>query len=253
MQEDLARGSTGSEQAPPREPSAANGVVLQQILHFVKQEQCARIVADQALRKPELGEPLPARRLVAEFVHLSDAVEGRAQSGREYLAELRLAGAGRSIKQNVDAWFVAAQRTLQQIFYVVSIYGEVIEVRPFEIGRRRGVQKQTGDIDAGVAGCSGQTSEPVGDFNVTVVFNRDESRTDQWRDVTQAGLDGVCGQAKNQGHCPAAEIERVHCFARRREDVVDHGLESRVGLVAQQQFKDVEIRPIESCRLPEPL
>ncbi len=40
------------------------------------------------------------------------------------------------------------------------IGGDMVEIGPFEVGRRRDVQKQTGDINAPVARRGGDATEP---------------------------------------------------------------------------------------------
>ncbi len=233
------------ERSGPEHAEPAEGV-SEQVFHLVEEEERTPVPGNQALRQPEFLEPLLARRLVSVIVGFADAVEGHAEPCGERLAELRLAGAGRTVEEDVDARRAVVERAPQQLLDVVAVGGDMAEIRPFEFGRRRDIEKQTGDVDVPVAGCRGEAAEPALHLQVAVVVDGHEPGADQRRTGVQTGLNRPDLQTENQGHCPAVLIECEHGPAGRIEDVVDHGLEQRVGFVAQQQFEDVDIRSSEA-------
>ena len=252
MHEDLGRRLAGPGRPQRSEQSETAEGALEQVFHLVEQEQRPPVVGDQALGEPEFLESLAARRLIAVIVRFADAVEGCTEPRRQRLAEFRLAGAGRPVKQNVDARRPTVQRAFHQLLDMVPGIGDMVEIRPFEIARRRDIQEQARDVDVPVAGRGREATESSRDCKVAIVVDGDKPRADERRTVPQAGLDPVCCQTEKQRHRPAAEIEHVHGWTGTLENVVDHRLEDRVRLVAQQQFEDVQIRPIETCRLSEP-
>ena len=59
-------------------------------------------------------------------------------------------------------------------------------------------------------------------------------------------------QAEKQGRRAATQVEDMSGWSGTLEYVVHHRLENFVCLVAQQQFEDVEIFPIGTCRVAGP-
>ena len=88
------------------------------------------IPGEEALGEAELLEPLAAQGLVAFIVRFADAVQSHAETLGQHLAELGLAGSRRPVQENVHPRCTGVESAFQHSFDVVSITGDVVEVRP---------------------------------------------------------------------------------------------------------------------------
>ena len=157
----------GREQAP-EEPQTREGI-RKQVLHLVEEEERPAVPGDQALGEPELLQPLATAGLVAVVVRFPDAVEVHPEPSGQHLAELGLAGARRAVQEDVHARRAGLEGACEQPFDVVAVLPEVVEVRPFELARRRLSQQQAVHVQSGSAGHGGQAVQPVDDREVAVV------------------------------------------------------------------------------------
>ena len=163
---------------------------------------------EQALGEPKLLEAFAAHRLIALFVELADAVEGRVESLGEDLAELGLARPGRAVEEDVDARGTALERAPDHPLDVIAVAGHVVEVRPFELACGRRVEEQPVHVGSRAGGRGGEPVQPVERSQVPVTVDADEPRPDKWRVPSEAPLDGVRRDAKERGQRRILDVER---------------------------------------------
>ena len=140
---------------------------------------------------------------------------------------------------------------------MIAIIGDVVEVGPFELGRGCGIEQQPVRVETGAGWNGRQPPQAVDDRHAAIAVDRHEPRPHQRGIVGKAVANRTHRYAKEGRHHRALEGAGDEAFehGRAQEDVIDHCLEGRLGLVAQQQFQDVDVRAIEAGRLgqaPEP-
>ena len=133
----------------------------------------------QTLGEAEFLEPFMTFRLIAQRILFADDVKGRLQTGGQRLAELRLAGPGRSIDKEIDPLLSGSQGAPQDPFDMVTVFRYMGEVRPTEFARLGLVQQQAPDIRTGFVRKPVQPSQPADEFNSAVCVPGHESRRDE--------------------------------------------------------------------------
>ena len=83
--------------------------------------------------------------------------------------------------------------------------------------------------------------KPMGRGRFSVAVDGDESRADERGVVSKPAVDGVGRDSKERGQRRTLEVEGVDVSAGGTEDVIDHRLDDRLGLVAEQELQNGEV------------
>ena len=194
-------------------------------------------------------KPFHAAGLVAVVVRLADAEQIHAQPGGQYLGELRLAGAGGTVQQDVDSGGAALQRTPHDFPDVLAVRTKVIEVAPLQLARHGIAQQQAGHVLVGPLGRSPQPHQPFHQPQVIVAVERDQTGAQQRRTGADTFADGVHRHAEEPAQQRIAQAEDVG--GHEPVDPVHQRLDDRLGLVADQYFHDGQVETREVGHLAE--
>ena len=222
--------------------------LTQQVVHFVEQEHGAGIPPQQALPELEVRQTLAARRLVADLVRLAHAEQRNAQAGRQGAGELRLAGAGWPVKQHVDAFGALAQGAAHYALHVGALLSQMVEVLPFQLGLRGRAQQQRKRIGFFI-GCRAQAAQARSYGHVAIVVHRQQAGAGQRRVGGAAGQQGVwrnAEQLRERGVLQTRAATSAEPGGPRAVHIVQQRLQRRLGLVAQQQFHNLQVRVVKA-------
>ena len=121
---------------------------------------------------------------------------------------------------------------------MIAIGGDVVEVRPLEVARGGAAEQQVSDVDSRVAGDGGEAVQPVDEVQVTITIDGDEPGADERSVVSEPAVDGVDRDSKEHGQRRTFEVDVP---AGAAEDVINHRLDARMDLVAEQEFQDGDV------------
>ena len=126
------------------------------------------VPAEQALREAKLLEPLAAQRLTPFLVRFAYAVEGHAKVLGQHFAQFGLAGARGPVEEYVYSRRAGLERASQHICDMVTVAGDVIEVRPPEFARGCGPEQQAVHVEARAARCGDEPVQPANHVQVAI-------------------------------------------------------------------------------------
>ena len=158
------------------------------------------------------------------------------------------------MEQDVDARRPAVQRALQQPLDMVAVAGHMVEIRPVELARARGIEEQAVHVGSRPGRGVYEPVEPVDGLQVAVIVDGNQPGPDERLVMTEAAGDRARRKAQEKRQRAALDVQVAPSGGTDR-DIVDQRFEYRVRPVAHQQLQNggVRIREAGGARqIPEP-
>ena len=131
---------------------------------------------------------------------------------------------------------------------MVAAPRHVVEIRPLERARRRGVEQQAVHIAARarVAGRGDEAVQSTDHCRVAILVNGHQPRAHERCIASRSPVNGPRRDAEEHRYRRATQVQRLRPPPSTAEDLIDHRLDDRMRLVAEQQLEDGEVTSSEA-------